>query len=206
MSLHYFGQLYQNLQSQWYRIGHGWKCRILIYIDDLFSVTSNSKQCVVQKEVLFVLDFVSLHMWNATLLWALYSHVFTRQPCQTLLKRPLSWYDAFLFMLKIKVVFLTFALRFVFLFVQVERGGAPLEYVYHARTDLYPQWHKICKTISLLAQNLDPNPYLYWHESTKKGTLCGKTVVKKWLIEAHITSPEKCVIDPGVSLFGGGLF
>ncbi len=42
----------------------------------------------------------------------------------------------------------------------------------------YPHWHKICETLPLLAQNLGPNPYPYWHTSTKKGTLCGTTIVE----------------------------
>ncbi len=46
----------------------------------------------------------------------------------------------------------------------------------------YPHCHKISKTLPLLAQNLGPNPYPYWHKSTKKGTLCGTTIVEQWLI------------------------
>ena len=46
----------------------------------------------------------------------------------------------------------------------------------------YPHWHKICETLTLLVQNFGPNPYPYWHKSTKKGTLCGTTIVEKWLI------------------------
>ena len=54
-----------------------------------------------------------------------------------------------------------------------------------ARTALrnpYPQWHKICETLPLLAQNLGQSPYPCWHRSTKRvpsvAQLLFKTIVE----------------------------
>ncbi len=68
-------------------------------------------------------------------------------------------------------------------------GAVPPKMYTPARTaprDPYPHWHKICETLPLPAQNLGPNAYPYWHKYTKKGTLCGTTIVEKWLIGAIV--------------------
>ncbi len=55
----------------------------------------------------------------------------------------------------------------------------------------YPHWHKICETLPLLAQSLGPNPYPYQHKSTKKGTLCGTTIVENWLISTDVGAQRR---------------
>ncbi len=55
----------------------------------------------------------------------------------------------------------------------------------------YPHWHNICETLPLLAQYLGSNPYPYWHKSTKKGTLCSKTIVEKWLIGTIVVAKRR---------------
>ncbi len=70
------------------------------------------------------------------------------------------------------------------------RGGTEAWKMYTpARTasrNPYPHWHKICETLPLLAQNLGPNLYPYWHNCIKKATLCGPTIVEKWLISTIV--------------------
>ncbi len=105
-------------------------------------------------------------------------------------------YDRVLFFLKTTIKRLSLAcLRHLFMILHIYMNKR--KQIYHilitqkmytpARTaprKPYPHWHKICKTLPLLAQILGANPYPYWHKSTKMGTLCGTTIVKQWLIGA----------------------
>ncbi len=66
------------------------------------------------------------------------------------------------------------------------KGGVLIQRMYRtvrtAPWNSYPHWHRVCKSLPLLAQNQGPDPYPCWHKVTKKGTLCGTTIVEKWLI------------------------
>ncbi len=52
----------------------------------------------------------------------------------------------------------------------------------------YPQWQKICKILPLLAQHSGPNPYLYWHKSTKRVPSVAQLFFKSGLLVQMLVS------------------
>ncbi len=77
-----------------------------------------------------------------------------------------------------------------------------------------PQWHKVCKTLPLLAQKLGPNPYPYWPKSTlKKVPSVARLLFKSGLFVRFVVHSANLLLffdilrSPGTmgGIRGGGL-